>query len=348
MKKILKFVAFSAILLMLAGSFFSCGDKEKPLDSFLTVDETPMIIETAEAGVYSIVVNSNATWTAIVENADWCTLTNSNGSGDAVITVNVAENTLYIARSATIKITSGSLTKSIVINQNAAEEPEEEPFLIVDETPITATAEAETYSIAVNSNKEWIATVNNANIYTWCTLTNASGTNDGAIIVNVAENTLYTTRRAIITVTSENLVKSVVVTQNGVEDSEYPPILLETKWKLVGIVDVQTSDLTVFEPQNCNGCFTIEIGAYGQSGLVSGVGTVNQLAGFCDIDYRTNYIKIRIWTATFVGGDLFYEELFIETLNKVDYFSLDNTAPRTLYLYYNDGKNYLKFKEIGG
>jgi len=117
MKKILKFVAFSAILLMLAGGLFSCNNKE---ELFLTVDETPMIIETAEARTYSIAVISNGEWTAVVENADWCTLNNSTGSGDAVITVNVAENTLYIARSATIKITSGNLTKSVVINQNAA------------------------------------------------------------------------------------------------------------------------------------------------------------------------------------------------------------------------------------
>jgi len=114
MKKNLKLVAFSAILLMLAGSFFSCGDKEK---SFLTVDETPIIIETAEAGTYSIAINSNGEWTAVVENADWCTLNNSTGNGNDVITINVAENTLYTPRSATVKITAGSLTKSVVVNQ---------------------------------------------------------------------------------------------------------------------------------------------------------------------------------------------------------------------------------------
>jgi len=343
MKKILKFTAISAILLMLAGSFFSCNNKSEEL--FLTIDETPVIIETAEAGAYSIAVSSNGVWTAVVKNADWCTLTNSTGSGDAVITVNVAENTLYIARNATIKITSGSLTKSVVINQNAAEEPEEEPFLIVDEMPISTTAAAGIYSIAVNSNSEWTAVVENAD---WCTLDKNSGEGNDVITIIITENTLYTVRSATVKITSGSLTKFVVITQDGIEDSEYPPILSETKWKLVGIVDVQTSDLTVFEPQSCNECFTIEIGTYGQSGVVSGVGTVNQLAGFCDIDYRTNSIKIRIWTATFVGGDLFYEELFIDTLNKVDYFSLDNpTYPRILYLYYNDGKNYLKFKEIG-
>ena len=122
MTKNLKFVAFSAILLMLAGSFFSCGEKEKPLEPFLTVDETPITIETAEAGVYSIVVNSNCEWAAVVENADWCTLDKNSGSGDDVITATIAENTLCTPRSATIQITSGSLTKFVYVSQAYASE----------------------------------------------------------------------------------------------------------------------------------------------------------------------------------------------------------------------------------
>jgi len=220
MKKILRFITFSAILLMLAGSFFSCGDKEKPLDSFLTIDETS-IPDKVEAGIgaYFIPISSNGAWTAVVLNADWCTLTNSTGSGDAVITVNVAENTLYIARSATIKITSGSLTKSVVVNQNAAEEPEVEPFLIVDETPITATDEGGEYSIAVKSNATWTAIVENAD---WCTLENSTGSGDGVITVNIAENTLYTFRGAIIKITSGGLTKTVSVSQINAECTECP------------------------------------------------------------------------------------------------------------------------------
>jgi len=129
MKKILKLIAFLAILLILAGSFFSCNKKEEP---FLTVDET-FTIENAEAGTYSIAVNSNGAWTATVENADWCTLNKSNGSGNSVITVTIAENTLYTPRSATIKIISENLEKLVTIKQHAAtgEEafPIELPFI---------------------------------------------------------------------------------------------------------------------------------------------------------------------------------------------------------------------------
>jgi len=120
MKNIFKHITFSAILLMLAGGFSSCNDKKE--EPFLTVDETP-IIENAEAGSYSISINSSEEWFAVVESmreTDWCTLENNTGTGNSVITVTVAENTLNIARSAIVKITSGNLEKLVTIKQRAA------------------------------------------------------------------------------------------------------------------------------------------------------------------------------------------------------------------------------------
>ena len=200
MKKNLKLVAFSTILLMLAGSFFSCNNEE---ELFLTVDET-LIIATVETGIYFIPVSSNAAWTAIVENADWCTLNNSTGTGNGAIAVRVAENTDGTPRSTTVKITSGSLIKSVVINQRGA--------LIVDKNFIAATAAAGTYFIAVSSNDDWTAVVENAD---WCTLNKSTGSGDDVITVNVAENTFYTIRGVIITITSGSLVKSVLVNQSA-------------------------------------------------------------------------------------------------------------------------------------
>ena len=91
-------------------------------EPFLTVDETP-IAATAAAGMYSIAVSSNGAWTAVVEDAKnhaWCTLTGASGTNTGVITVNVAENPFFTARSATVKITVGDLTKYVVITQEGA------------------------------------------------------------------------------------------------------------------------------------------------------------------------------------------------------------------------------------
>ena len=104
------------ILSIIMMFFSSCKEEDS---SFLTVDETP-ITATAEAGIYSIAVSSNGEWTAVVENTannEWCTLTNASGTNNGTVIINVAENTTPTPRSAIVKITLGSLTKSVVINQ---------------------------------------------------------------------------------------------------------------------------------------------------------------------------------------------------------------------------------------
>ena len=106
-------------LLILAGVFFSCENKENPLvELFLTVDETS-VTATAEAGTYTIAVNSNGKWTAVVEDVEtrmWCILTTSTDT----ITVNIAENTDTSARNAVVKIITGDLVKRVQFSQEAA------------------------------------------------------------------------------------------------------------------------------------------------------------------------------------------------------------------------------------
>ena len=140
---------FSTIL-FLAGIIALTGCDEQ----LLTVDETP-IIATAEAGMYSIEISSNGAWTAVVEDAAnhaWCTLSSASGSNDGkTIIVHVAENTLDTTRSATVRITLGSLTKFVVVNQEAAEETGEYPI----EIPFEEYSLAETscqWTIPFNSN----------------------------------------------------------------------------------------------------------------------------------------------------------------------------------------------------
>ena len=113
-----KLTTLTAILLMSAIGLVSCEGEEKN-KPFLTIDETPIIV-TAEGGTYYIAVSSNGEWTTIVENSEsWITLTTNNDT----IVVDVDENTFFESRSATVKITLGSLTKSVVINQWLATDP---------------------------------------------------------------------------------------------------------------------------------------------------------------------------------------------------------------------------------
>jgi hypothetical protein len=120
----------------------------------------------------------------------------------------VETDTIFIVETDTIFIVQ---TDTIFIVQLDTVCP---AFLIVDETPITATAEGGTYTIIVNSDREWTVVVEDAENKPWCTLTKP---NDSTIMVHIAENTLFTIRHAIIKITVENLTKSVAISQDGVE-----------------------------------------------------------------------------------------------------------------------------------
>jgi len=118
-----------------------------------------------------------------------------------------------------------------------------------------------------------------------------------------------------------------------------------SSWKLVGIVDSQTSVLTEFEPKDCNECYII---VFDTDSTFSGQTTSNIFWGDYEIDYNTHTLRFANMIGTEVGeyGDGYK---YGEILNKIHAFKVSSTTyPRMLHLYYNDGKNYLKYKEIGG
>jgi hypothetical protein len=183
---------------------------------FLTVDETPVTVSSA-GGEYFIKVKSNEKWSAVVEDAQnrkWCILSNYIGTGDGAIIVNIAQNTDSLIRNVVVKITSGKLVKSVVINQ-AGKDIDEEPFLTVDETPIDVAIAGGEHFIKVKSNVSWSATIEDTENKDWCTLSNNSGTGDGTITMRIALNTDSLMRNAVIKITSGELVKSVVINQAG-------------------------------------------------------------------------------------------------------------------------------------
>jgi hypothetical protein len=83
--------------------------------------------------------------------------------------------------------------------------------LQVDKSSIEAGMAGGNYSMAVTSNTTWTAAVSAG--ATWCTASPASGTGDGAVTVNVADNAATVTRAATVTIAAGTLSVSVHLTQ---------------------------------------------------------------------------------------------------------------------------------------
>jgi hypothetical protein len=99
-------------------------------------------------------------------------------------------------------------------DDDPAPDPVIEPSLSVSPESISAAAAAGSYSIAVTSNTTWTATVNAA--ATWCTVSPATGTANGAVTVNVVENATVENRTATATLTAGALTREVSVAQAGI------------------------------------------------------------------------------------------------------------------------------------
>lgn len=104
--------------------FVSCKPQEDPVEPKLNVDNVSVALEALEgSGTFS--VTSNQDWTASADK-DWVSLDPPTGkASDKAVTVTVTaeDNTATEARTATVTIKAGELTKTVAVSQAAAEPP---------------------------------------------------------------------------------------------------------------------------------------------------------------------------------------------------------------------------------
>ena len=198
-------------------------DADKDLDggqspTTYTLSVSPTSMAFVPAGEQkTLSLTGNDSWTAS-SNQSWCTLSKSNGTGDATITITANKNTTTAQRTATVTIT-GSHTgaKTVSVTQEAY-------TLSVTPTSLTMENTADSKTVTVSSNGQWTASSN----HTWCTLSNSSGSNNGTITIKVSANTTANERTATITIkeTNTNRTVAVTVTQGAgisVGRDEYDP-----------------------------------------------------------------------------------------------------------------------------
>jgi uncharacterized protein (TIGR02145 family) len=188
----------------------STGNDDNPNSQLLTI--TPVSIHAIYIAYnYSLDVEAAPlqAWSAKVDAAAaaWCVLYSASATDNGTVWVNVAENHTIDIRMATITFTSGSLTQTVSLLQDAAP-----AALSLDKYLITAAGTAGSYTVGVTSTMAWTASVNNE-AATWCTFDATSGTGNGTVTVNVIANQTGVQRAATVTFTAGILTRAVYVTQ---------------------------------------------------------------------------------------------------------------------------------------
>ena len=173
---------------------------------------------------------------------------------------------------------------------------------------------------------------------------------------NQAKCICYTDVSYTIEGISQNEINVIFINGEQVYCYNENVTLQGTKWKLAGIVDTQTGELKELEPKDCVKCYTIVFGTdsvfketssinieAGWYKIFTGNSTSNFIVCWYKIDYKTGAFHIYNIGGTEVGevGDGY---LYRQILLKIQSFTVKDTY---LHLYYDDGKNYLIFKETG-
>ncbi len=211
---------------------------------------------TSAASSQTATISSNVNWT-ITDNQSWINVSPISGSNNGSTSISVTANTATTARTGTVSITGGSITRTITISQTGFV-----PNVAVtgiNLTPTTSTAtvggtqqlsvaitpsNATNKNVSYSSNNTSIATVNNDGLVTAIAAGNATisaTTIDGGF-----------TDTSIVTVsapsTGTNLALNKTVTATGTADgSNVPANLVDgsttTRWSISGFPKSFTVDL---------------------------------------------------------------------------------------------------------
>jgi hypothetical protein len=113
-------------------------------------------------------------------------------------------------------------------------------------------------------------------------------------------------------------------------------LLTDNTWKLVGFVDAVSGEMKEAKPSE-EYCYILK---FHKNRKLTGATSTNRiLEAKYKINYSTYKINISIEIMT-MANECYDGYLYIESLDKVDSFSLQEDKLR---LYYNDKQNYLLF-----
>lgn len=153
------------------------------------------------ADTLSINVTSNVSWTA-VESQDWLSVPVATGTGNGRIRLQFTANNAPTARTATLSVNGGGITRNITISQAAVTLTASPSVLNVG--PFGGDA-----PIAVSGNATWTASSNQS----WINLSPANGTGIGTITVTCPTNPDPVARTGTITIAGNNIARTVTVNQ---------------------------------------------------------------------------------------------------------------------------------------
>ncbi len=176
-------------------------------NAFLTVSTHSLTLAASDNSIKKFNIVSNIEWQA-TSSKSWLTVSPSDSTGNAEITVTASANSGVISRNAVITV-SGSGVQDQVINVT---QTVDEPYLSVSTTTLTIIASAgSTQTFDIMSNISWNVTTDQP----WLTANTMYGADSATITLTAEANTSGAERTATVFVAGNNVETQLIsVTQD--------------------------------------------------------------------------------------------------------------------------------------
>ena len=162
---------------------------------FVCTGETKTMTVTTEDG-----------WMASVED-DWVTLSQTEGQGDAEISVTVVENPIYIDRIAIVLFTTmGGVQTVLTVRQDASPDPH---FLDVSPLQFEFDKNGGEKEIIVGCDTDWLFDLESE----WLSLSQQSGTGNASVVLTAEPNMFTEPRSLEFRIKSGELMREISVSQ---------------------------------------------------------------------------------------------------------------------------------------
>lgn len=196
------FIFTKLLLLLLTVSVSACKPEPDITPELILAKES--IEFTSEGATVKLAIRSNLDWTAVSSDA-WCTVTPASGvPGTFQLNVSAEANPAAATREASLTITAGSLSKTVIISQGLTNSLTVSPGsfdLSADATEISLQVSAG-LPVTAESSVDWMSLKSNS----------ADGM---TFVFSVGANTGSLSRTGTLTFNSGTLSKVVTVTQES-------------------------------------------------------------------------------------------------------------------------------------
>ena len=162
-----------------------------------------------DGGSADITISCDVDWTVELEE-NWVSLSATTGIGDGIITVTAEPNTISEMRRANVTVVSGSLSRRVIVTQEAGEDP---VSISISPDSLFVSASGGLQHLSITANSDWRLVSSDEE---WISFLTSSGTGDAELDIIVDLNESSEGRMGTVSIYHNLMMMgSVVVVQEG-------------------------------------------------------------------------------------------------------------------------------------